>query len=59
MAHKIDETTEIRVSLKTVIALIAAIVAASTFVFHIEERIDFFRNENQRKSYSDGCQHTI
>jgi predicted nucleic acid-binding Zn-ribbon protein len=41
MAHKIGEETEIQVSLKTVIALIVAIVAASTFVFHIEERIDF------------------
>ena len=41
MAHKIDEKTELTVSLKTVIALIAAIVTASAFVFHIEERIDF------------------
>ena len=41
MAHKIDEKTELTVSLKTVIALIVAIVTASAFVFHIEERIDF------------------
>jgi ABC-type thiamine transport system substrate-binding protein len=40
MAFKLDEKTEIQVSLKTVIALIVAIVVASTFVFHIEERID-------------------
>jgi hypothetical protein len=59
MAHKIDETTEIQVSLKTVIALIVAIVAASTFVFHIEERIDFLEIKNQRQLCSDGCQHTI
>ena len=47
MAHKIDEKTELTVSLKTVIALIAAIVTASAFVFHIEERIDFLENKIQ------------
>ena len=45
MALKLDEKTEIQVSLKTVIALIVAIVTASAFVFHIEERIDFLENK--------------
>ena len=45
MAHKIDEKTELTVSLKTVIALIVAIVTASAFVFHIEERIDFLETK--------------
>jgi hypothetical protein len=59
MALKLDEKTEIQVSLKTVIALIVAIVAASAFVFHIEERIDFLESKDQRQSHSDGGQHTI
>ena len=40
MAHKIDEKTELTVSLKTVAVAIVAIVSAATFVFHIEERLD-------------------
>ena len=47
MALKIDEKTELTVSLKTVIALIAAIVTASAFVFHMEERLDFLENKIQ------------
>jgi len=41
MAVKINESTEIHIPLKLVSGLIFAIVAASFFVFHIEERIDF------------------
>ena len=40
MAHKIDEKTELTVSLKTLAVAIVAIVSAATFVFHIEERLD-------------------
>ncbi len=40
MAVKIDESTEIQLPLKLVAGLIFVIVAASYFVFHIEERID-------------------
>ena len=41
MAHKIDEKTELRVSLKTLAVVIIAIVSAAAFVFHMEERLDF------------------
>jgi cell shape-determining protein MreC len=40
MALKIDEAVEVRMPLKLVAALVVAIVSASYFVFHIEERID-------------------
>ena len=40
MAHKIDEKTELRVSLKTLAVVIISIVSAAAFVFHIEERLD-------------------
>ena len=40
MAHKIDETTELKVSLKTLAVVIVAIVSAAAFVFHMEERLD-------------------
>ena len=40
MALKIDEAVEVRMPLKLVAALVIAIVSASYFVFHIEERID-------------------
>ena len=40
MAHKIDEKTELRVSLKTLVVVIVAIVSAAAFVFHMEERLD-------------------
>ena len=41
MAHKIDEKTELRVSLKTLAVVIVAIVSAAAFVLHMEERLDF------------------
>ena len=47
MAHKIDEKTELRVSLKTLAVVIVAIVSAAAFVFHIEERIDFLESKIQ------------
>lgn len=40
MALKIDEAVEIKIPLKLVAVLVIAIVSASYFVFHIEERID-------------------
>ena len=40
MAHKIDETTEVRVSLKTLAVILIAVVSAAAFVFHMEERLD-------------------
>ena len=40
MAHKIDEKTELKVSLKTLAVVIVAIVSAAAFVFHMEERLD-------------------
>ena len=40
MAHKIDETTELKVSLKTLAVVIVTIVSAAAFVFHMEERLD-------------------
>ena len=40
MAHKIDEKTELRVSLKTLAVVIISIVSAAAFVFHMEERLD-------------------
>jgi|TARA_R110000803_G_scaffold182684_1_gene245057 chromosome segregation ATPase len=40
MAVKVNESTEVSMPLKLVALLVFAIVAASGFVFHIEERID-------------------
>ena len=44
MAHKIDETTELRVSLKTLAVVMIAIVSAAAFVFHMEERLDILEH---------------
>lgn len=40
MAHKIDEKTELTVSLKTLAVVIFSILSAAAFVFHMEERLD-------------------
>ena len=58
MAHKIDETTELTVSLKTLAVVIVAIVSAAAFVFHIEERLDVLEtktntNRIQFESYKE------
>jgi hypothetical protein len=58
MAHKIDEKTELTVSLKTVAVAIVAIVSAATFVFHMEERLDILEmktntNRIQFESYKE------
>ena len=58
MAHKIDETTELRVSLKTLAVVIIAIVSAAAFVFHMEERLDILEmktntNKIQFESYRE------
>jgi len=58
MAHKIDETTEVRVSLKTLAVVIVAIVSAAAFVFHMEERLDILEmktmmNKVQFESYRE------
>ena len=58
MAHKIDETTELRVSLKTLAVIIIAVVSAAAFVFHMEERLDILEhntmmNKVQFESYKD------
>jgi len=44
MAHKIDETTELRVSLKTLAVIIITVVSAAAFVFHLEERLDILEH---------------
>jgi Tfp pilus assembly protein PilO len=44
MAHKIDETTEVRVSLKTLAVILIAVVSAAAFVFHMEERLDLLEH---------------
>jgi len=44
MAHKIDETTELRVSLKTLAVIIITVVSAAAFVFHLEERLDLLEH---------------
>jgi len=41
MGVKINESTEVQIPLKLVVGIIFAIISASYFVFHIEERIDF------------------
>ena len=58
MAHKIDETTELKVSLKTLAVVIIAIVSAAAFVFHMEERLDILEmktmmNKVQFESYRE------
>jgi len=58
MAHKIDEKTELRVSLKTLAVVIVAIVSAAAFVFHMEERLDILEmktmmNKVQFESYRE------
>ena len=58
MAHKIDETTELKVSLKTLAVVIIAIVSAAAFVFHMEERLDILEmktntNKIQFESYRE------
>ena len=58
MAHKIDETTELRVSLKTLAIVIIAVVSAAAFVFHLEERLDLLEqntmmNKVQFESYKE------
>jgi Tfp pilus assembly protein PilO len=58
MAHKIDEKTELRVSLKTLAVAIVAIVSAAAFVFHMEERLDVLEmktntNRIQFESYRE------
>ena len=58
MAHKIDEKTELRVSLKTLAVVIIAIVSAAAFVFHMEERLDILEmktntNRIQFESYRE------
>ena len=58
MAHKIDETTEVRVSLKTLAVVMIAIVSAAAFVFHMEERLDILEmktntNRIQFESYRE------
>jgi Tfp pilus assembly protein PilO len=58
MAHKIDETTELRVSLKTLAIVIIAVVSAAAFVFHLEERLDILEqntmmNKVQFESYKE------
>jgi len=44
MAHKIDETTELRVSLKTLAVIIITVFSAAAFVFHLEERLDILEH---------------
>jgi len=58
MAHKIDETTELRVSLKTLAVIIITVVSAAAFVFHLEERLDLLEhntmmNKVQFETYKD------
>ena len=44
MAHKIDETTELRESLKTLAVIIITVVSTAAFVFHLEERLDLLEH---------------
>ena len=58
MAHKIDETTELRVSLKTLAVIIITVVSAAAFVFDLEERLDLLEhntimNKVQFESYKE------
>ena len=58
MAHKIDETTGLTVSLKTLAVILIAVVSAAAFVFHMEERLDILEiktmmNKVQFESYRE------
>ena len=58
MAHKIDETTGLTVSLKTLAVILIAVVSAAAFVFHMEERLDLLEhntmmNKVQFESYRE------
>ena len=58
MAHKIDEKTELTVSLKTLAVILIAVVSAAAFVFHMEERLDILEmktmmNKVQFESYRE------
>ena len=58
MALKIDEKTELKVSLKTLAVVIVAIVSAAAFVFHMEEKLDILEmktntNKIQFESYRE------
>jgi hypothetical protein len=58
MAHKIGEDTEIQVSLKTLIGILIAVISVSTFIFHLEERLDILEmktntNKVQFESYKE------
>jgi len=58
MAHKIDEKTELTVSLKTLAVVIFSILSAAAFVFHMEERLDVLdmkvnTNRIQFESYKE------
>ena len=58
MAHKIDEKTELRVSLKTLAVVIFSILSAAAFVFHMEERLDILEmnttmNKVQFEAYKE------
>ena len=58
MALKIDETTELKVSLKTLAVILIAVVSAAAFVFHMEERLDILEmktmmNKVQFESYRE------
>ena len=58
MAHKIDEKTELTVSLKTLAVILIAVVSAAAFVFHMEERLDLLEhntmmNKVQFESYRE------
>ena len=58
MAHKIDEKTELTVSLKTLAVILIAVVSSAAFVFHMEERLDILEmktmmNKVQFESYRE------
>ena len=58
MAHKIDEKTELTVSLKTLAVILIAVVSSAAFVFHMEERLDLLEhntmmNKVQFESYRE------
>jgi Tfp pilus assembly protein PilO len=58
MAHKINEDTEIQVSLKTLIGILIAVISVAAFIFHLEERLDILEmktntNKVQFESYKE------
>jgi Tfp pilus assembly protein PilO len=58
MALKIDEKTELKVSLKTLAVILIAVVSSAAFVFHMEERLDLLEhntmmNKVQFESYRE------